>query len=101
MLTRRAFMSRSKLVERPPEEDSRKRPIAESGRLTSLIVRRRGGRGAGGRSVAGAPVLALLPAEVSLRQVRPRNCNVMCSTCDRKPCDRKHPSAVSARPCFQ
>jgi translation initiation factor 1 (eIF-1/SUI1) len=44
MLARRAFMSRSRLVERPPEEGSRKWLAAELDRVTSLIVRRRDGR---------------------------------------------------------
>lgn len=48
-------MSRPKLVERPPVEDTRKWLIAKPDRLTSLIVRRWGGRGAGGRGRAGAP----------------------------------------------
>jgi len=44
VLYRRAYMSRSRLVERPPEEGSRKWLIAELDRLTSLIVRDRDGR---------------------------------------------------------
>lgn len=37
MLTRRAFMSRSKLVERPPEEGSRGWLIAELDRLRAAL----------------------------------------------------------------
>ena len=41
MLARRAFMSRSRLVERPRVEGSRMWLIAELDKYTSVIVRRR------------------------------------------------------------
>jgi hypothetical protein len=40
MLARRAFMSRSGLEERQPEERSRKWLVAELDRLVSVIVRK-------------------------------------------------------------
>ena len=40
MLTRRAFMSRPELVERPPEEGSTGWLVAELDMYTSIIVRR-------------------------------------------------------------
>lgn len=41
MLTRRALIPRSELVERPPEDGSRRWLIAELDKYTSIIVRRR------------------------------------------------------------
>jgi hypothetical protein len=83
MLARRAYMSRSPLVERPPEEGSRKW-LAELDRLTSLIVRRRDVRcvtcgGAQGLQCSHFYSRRYLNIRFDLR-----NCNAMCSACNRK-----------------
>src|SRR5215213_4059035 len=84
MLTRRAFMSRSKLVERLREEGSRGWLIGELDRLTSLIARRRDGRcvtcgGAQGLQCSHFYSRRHLSIRFDLR-----NCNAMCSACNRR-----------------
>lgn len=94
MLARRAFMSRSRLVERPREEGSRKWLIAELDRYTSIIVRRRDGK-----CVTCGSVQSLQCSHFYSRRYLPtrfdlRNCNAMCAACnrrhnrDRKPYER-------------
>ena len=94
MLCRRTYMSRSRLVERAPEEGSRKWLIAELDRLTSIIVRKRDKRcvtcgGAQGLQCSHFYSRRYLSVRFDLR-----NCNAMCSACnrrhnrDRKPYER-------------
>ena len=84
MLSRRAYMSRSRLVERAPEDGSRKWLIAELDRLTSMIVRGRDGRcvtcgGAQGLQCSHFYSRRYLSVRFDLR-----NCNAMCSACNRR-----------------
>jgi len=84
MLARRAFMSRSQLAVRPPEKGSRKWLVAELDRLTLLIVRRRDGR-----CVTCGPVQGLQCSHFYSRRYLSirfdlRNCNAMCSGCNRR-----------------
>jgi hypothetical protein len=87
-------MSRARLVERAPEEGSRKWLIAELDRLTSIIVRKRDKRcvtcgGAQGLQCSHFYSRRYLSVRFDLR-----NCNAMCSACnrrhnrDRKPYER-------------
>lgn len=84
MLTRRASMPRSKLVERPPEEGSRRWLIAELDKYTSLIVRRRDRRCV----TCGTPQGLQCSHFYSRRHLAVRfdlrNCNAMCSACNRR-----------------
>ena len=84
MLTRRAFMPRSKLVEKPPEEGSRKRLIAELDRLTSLIVRRRDGRCVTCGTSQGLQCSHFYSRRYLCVRFDLRNCNAMCAKCNRK-----------------
>jgi hypothetical protein len=84
MLARRAFMSRSRLVERPRVEGSRKWLVAELDRLTSIIVRRRDKR-----CVTCGSVQSLQCSHFYSRRYLPtrfhlRNCNAMCAVCNRR-----------------
>lgn len=84
MLARRAFMSRSRLVGRQPEEGSRKWLIAELDRHTSIIVRRRDRM-----CVTCGSVQALQCSHFYSRRYLSirfdlRNCNAMCSACNRR-----------------
>ena len=84
MLSRRAYMSRSRLVERSPEEGSRKWLVAELDRLTSLIVRKRDKRcvtcgGAQGLQCSHFYSRRYLSVRFDLR-----NCNAMCAGCNRR-----------------
>lgn len=94
MLYRRAYMSRSRLVERPPREGSRKWLIAELDRLTSLIVRRRDGRCVTCGSTQGLQCSHFYSRRYLSIRFDLRNCNAMCSSCnrrhnrDRKPYER-------------
>ena len=84
MLARRAYMSRSRLVERPREEGSRKWLIAELDKYTSIIVRQRDKR-----CVTCGSVQSLQCSHFYSRRYLPtrfdlRNCNAMCSACNRR-----------------
>src|ERR1044071_7842576 len=84
MLARRAYMSRSRLVERPREEGSRKWLIAELDKYTSIIVRQRGKR-----CVTCGSVQSLQCSHFYSRRYLPtrfdlRNCNAMCAGCNRR-----------------
>jgi hypothetical protein len=77
-------MSRSRLVERPPEAGSRKWLIAELDRLTSMIV-----RGRDGRCVTCGSRQGLQCSHFYSRRYLPtrfdlRNCNAMCAGCNRR-----------------
>lgn len=84
MLARRAFMSRSRLVERQPEEGSRKWLIAELDRYTSLIVRRRDGRCVTCGSVQGLQCSHFYSRRYLSIRFDLRNCNAMCAGCNRR-----------------
>src|SRR5918998_1349945 len=84
MLSRRAFMSRSRLVERPPEEGSRKWLIAELDKLTSLIVRRRDGRCVTCGSVQSLQCSHFYSRRHLSIRFDLRNCNAMCAGCNRR-----------------
>jgi hypothetical protein len=84
MLYRRAFMSRSRLVKRPPEEGSRKWLVAELDRYTSLIVRMRDGRCVTCGSVQGLQCSHFYSRRYLAIRFDPRNCNAMCSGCNRR-----------------
>jgi hypothetical protein len=94
VLYRRAFMSRSRLVERPPREGSRKWLVAELDRLTSLIVRRRDGRCVTCGDVQGLQCSHFFSRRYLSIRFDLRNCNAMCAGCnrrhnrDRKPYER-------------
>lgn len=84
MLARRAYMSRSRLVERPRVEGLRKWLIAELDKYTSLIVRRRDGK-----CVTCGSVQSLQCSHFYSRRHLPtrfdlRNCNAMCAVCNRR-----------------
>jgi hypothetical protein len=84
MLARRAFMSRSRLVERPPKEGSRKWLIAELDRYTSLIVRRRDGRCVTCGSAQGLQRSHFYSRRYLSVRFDLRNCNAMCAGCNRR-----------------
>ena len=94
MLARRAPMARSNLVERSPEEGSRKWLIAELDRLTSQIVRQRDGRCVTCGSLQGLQCSHFYSRRHLAIRFDLRNCNAMCSGCnqrhnrDRKPYER-------------
>jgi hypothetical protein len=84
MLARRAFMSRSRLVERPRVGGSRKWLIAELDKYTSLIVRQRDKR-----CVTCGSIQSLQCSHFYSRRYLParfdlRNCNAMCAGCNRR-----------------
>jgi hypothetical protein len=83
VLCRRAYMSRSRLVERPPEEGSRKWLVAELDRHTSLIVRRRDGRCVTCGSAQGLQCSHFYSRKYLSIRFDLRNCNAMCSACNR------------------
>ena len=84
MLYRRAYMSRSRLVERPPEAGSRKWLIAELDRLTSIIVRRRDKRCVTCGSLQGLQCSHFYSRRYLAIRFSLVNCNAMCSTCNRR-----------------
>jgi hypothetical protein len=77
-------MPRSRLVERPPEEGSRKWLVAELDRLTSLIVRRRDGRCVTCGAVQGLQCSHFYSRRYLSIRFNLINCNAMCSTCNRR-----------------
>ncbi len=83
MLARRAYMSRSRLVERPPEEGSRRWLVAELDRYTSLIVRRRDGRCMTCGSVQRLQCSHFYSRRYLSVRFDLRNCNAMCAGCNR------------------
>ena len=94
MLARRAFMSRSRPVERPRLEGSRKWLIAELDKLTSIIVRRRDKRCVTCGSVQSLQCSHFYSRRYLSARFDLRNCNAMCAGCnrrhnrDRKPYER-------------
>lgn len=84
MLYRRAYMSRSRLVERAPGEGSRKWLVAELDKLTSLIVRRRDGRCVTCGAVQGLQCSHFYSRRYLAVRFDLRNCNAMCSACNRR-----------------
>ena len=84
MLARRAFMSRSRLVGRAPEEGSRKWLVAELDRLTSVIVRKRDGRCVTCGSVQGLQCSHFYSRRYLSVRFDLRNCNAMCAGCNRR-----------------
>lgn len=94
MLARRAFMSRSRLVERAREEGSRKWLIAELDKYTSLIVRRRDGKCVTCGSLQSLQCSHFYSRRYLSIRFDLRNCNAQCAGCnrrhnrDRKPYER-------------
>jgi len=84
VLCRRAYMSRSRLVERTPEEGSRKWLVAELDRLTSLIVRRRDKRCVTCGSTQGLQCSHFYSRRYLSVRFDLRNCNAMCVRCNRR-----------------
>src|ERR671939_606211 len=84
MLYRRSYMSRSRLVERAPEEGSRKWLIAELDRLTSVIVRKRDKRCVTCGSVQGLQCSHFYSRRYLCARFDLRNCNAMCASCNRR-----------------
>lgn len=84
MLTRRAFMSRSRLVERPREEGSRGWLIAELDKYTSIIVRRRDRRCVTCGKSQGLQCSHFYSRRHLASRFDLRNCNAMCSACNRR-----------------
>jgi hypothetical protein len=84
VLHRRAYMSRSRLVERPPEEGSRKWLIAELDRLTSIIVRKRDKRCVTCGSVQSLQCSHFYSRRYLSIRFDLRNCNAMCAGCNRR-----------------
>ena len=84
MLYRRAYMSRSRLVERAPGEGSRKWLVAELDRYTSLIVRRRDGRCVTCGSVQSLQCSHFYSRRYLSVRFDLRNCTAMCAGCNRR-----------------
>ena len=84
MLYRRAYMSRSRLVERPPREGSRKWLVAEMDRYTSLIVRRRDGRCVTCGTTQGLQCSHFYSRRYLSTRFDLRNCNAQCARCNRR-----------------
>jgi hypothetical protein len=84
MLARRAFMSRSRLVGRPPEEGSRRWLVAELDRYTSLIVRGRDGRCVTCGTRQGLQCSHFYSRRYLSVRFDLRNCNAMCAGCNRR-----------------
>ncbi len=84
MLYRRALMSRSRLVERPPEAGSRKWLIAELDRLTSVIVRKRDKGCVTCGSVQSLQCSHFYSRRHLAGRFDLRNCNAQCAACNRK-----------------
>lgn len=84
MLARRAYMSRSRLVERVREEGSRKWLIAELDKYTSIIVRRRDGKCVTCGSVRSLQCSHFYSRRHLSIRFDLRNCNAMCSSCNRR-----------------
>lgn len=84
MLARRAFMSRSRLVERPRAEGSRKWLVAELDKYTSLIVRRRDGKCVTCGSVQSLQCSHFFSRRHLSTRFDLRNCNAMCAACNRR-----------------
>ena len=90
MRSRRAYISRSELSERPPEEGSRRWLVAELDKYTSIIVRRRDRRCV----TCGSRQALQCSHFYSRRYLSIRfslvNCNAMCPRCNRRHnCDRR------------
>src|SRR5215207_1622335 len=83
MLARRAFMSKSRLVERQAQVGSRKWLIAELDRYTSVIVRRRDKRCVTCGSVQSLQCSHFYSRRYLSIRFDLRNCNAMCSACNR------------------
>ena len=83
MIARRAYMSMSRLVERPPEEGSRRWLVAELDRYTSLIVRGRDGRCVTCGSRQGLQCSHFYSRRYLAIRFDLRNCNAMCAGCNR------------------
>jgi hypothetical protein len=77
-------MSRSRLVERAPEEGSRKWLIAELDRLTSVIVRKRDKRCVTCGSMQGLQCSHFYSRRYLAVRFDLRNCNAMCAGCNRR-----------------
>jgi hypothetical protein len=84
VLYRRAYMSRSRLVERAPEEGSRKWLIQELDRVTSVIVRKRDKKCVTCGSVQGLQCSHFYSRRYLSTRFDLRNCNAMCSACNRR-----------------
>lgn len=84
MLYRRAYMSRSRLVERRPEEGSRKWLVAELDRLTSVIVRKRDKRCVTCGATQGLQCSHFYSRRYLSVRFDLRNCNAMCAGCNRR-----------------
>lgn len=84
MLARRAYMTRSPLVEKPLEEGSREWLLAELDRLTSLIVRRRDGRCVTCGTRQGLQCSHFFSRRYLAIRFDLRNCNAMCAGCNRR-----------------
>jgi hypothetical protein len=77
-------MSMSRLVERPPEEGSRKWLVAELDRYTSLIVRRRDGKCVTCGSTQGLQCSHFYSRRYLSVRFDLRNCNAQCAGCNRR-----------------
>jgi hypothetical protein len=84
VLARRAFMPRSRLAERPPEEGSRKWLVAELDKYTSVIVRRRDRRCVTCGKRQGLQCSHFYSRRHLAIRFDLVNCNAMCSVCNRR-----------------
>lgn len=84
MLARRAYMPRSPLVEKPPEAGSRKWLVAELDKYTSIIVRRRDRRCVTCGTAQGLQCSHFYSRRYLSIRFDLRNCNSMCSKCNRR-----------------
>ena len=84
MLSRRSFMSRSRLVEKSPEVGSRKWLIAQLDKYTSIIVRRRDRRCVTCGSACGLQCSHFYSRRYLAIRFDLRNCNAMCGSCNRR-----------------
>src|ERR1051325_4496175 len=84
MLARRAFMSRSRPVERPLVEGSRKWLIAELDKYTSIMARRRDGKCVTCDSVRSLQCSHFYSRRYLSIRFDLRNCNAMCAGCNRR-----------------
>ena len=84
MLPRRAYMARSELSERQPEEGSRRWLVAELDKHTSIIVRRRDRGCVTCGTAQGLQCSHFYSRRYLSTRFDLRNCNSMCAGCNRR-----------------
>ena len=84
MISRRAYLSRSRLAAKPPEMGSRRWLIAELDKRTSVAVRRRDGRCVTCGARQTLECSHFYPRRYLTIRFDLRNCNAMCAGCNRR-----------------